>query len=125
MSVVSAARKYNSLQTQIIKLIPDAAEVQTAGWNNDGHSDDSGAKTGYPAVAPVPNLNHQKVIINFSAMMAYLRLYQMPDETTPQESAVSAFLMQEDSAQCVCCGHAASVDEVGFCDACMTVAEPT
>ena len=117
MSVVSAARKYNSLQTQIIELIPDAAEVQTAGRDEKGNSGDT--------VAPVLNLSHQKIIINFSAMMAYLRLYQMPEEATPQESSVSVFPVQQDSIQCVCCGHAAGVDEVGFCDACMTAAEQT
>lgn len=117
MSVASAARKHNSLQAQIIELIPEAAEVQTAGRNQKGNSGDG--------VAPVLNLSHQKIIINFSAMMAYLRLYQMADEATARESAASAFCLQEDSTQCVCCGHAASVDEVGFCDACMTAAEPT
>jgi len=89
MRVVSAARKYNNLQAQIIKLIPDAAEVQTADWSKKGSSDDS--------AAPVLDLSHQKIIINFSAMMAYLRLYQMPNEATLRESAVSAVSVREDS----------------------------
>ncbi|MCX7169642.1 MAG: hypothetical protein NTY41_04945 [Proteobacteria bacterium] len=117
MSVASAARKHNSLQAQNIELIPEAAEVQAGGWSEKGNSDNG--------VAPVPNLNHQKIIINFSAMMDYLRLYQMPDGATPRQSAVPAFPAQEDSIPCVCCGHAARVDEIGFCNACMTAAEPS
>jgi hypothetical protein len=48
---------------------PEAAEVQKAGRDNDGDSDDGGASKAVQAPAPTVNLNGQKVgqIINVSA----------------------------------------------------------
>jgi len=120
MSVVSAARKYTSLQTQATKRMSDAAEVQTAGWDNDVDLGDGGVNA---AQATIFELNHQKIIVNFSAMMAYLRLYQMPDDEVPEEYPATTMLIQEGSTQCVCCGLVSGIDEVGFCAACVKAAE--
>jgi len=123
MGVAAAARKYSKPQTRIIKLMPEAAEVQTAGWDLDVDLGDCRAMADHAIHVPVPNLQ-QQVIINLSAMMAYLRLYQHPEEDTLQDSATSTLLARDNALCCVCCGASASVDAVGFCLACAEAAEP-
>ena len=58
----------SSLPTPVIQRTPEAAEVKGA-RDNDGDSDDGGAKAAQAAPAPTVNLNGQKLgrIINVSA----------------------------------------------------------
>jgi hypothetical protein len=124
MGVAAAARKYSKSQTRDFKCMPDAAEVQTASWDLDVDLGDFCATTVQAVRIPVPDIQLQFDIINLSAVMAYLRLYQHPGEDVEQVPAMSGFLVRDDALHCVCCGALASVDEVGFCTACVEVAEP-
>jgi hypothetical protein len=69
MNVAAVGSSYSSLQTQAVQRTPESAEVQKAGPDNDGDSDDGGAKAVQAAPAPTVNLNGQKVgqVINVSA----------------------------------------------------------
>ncbi|MFA7281718.1 MAG: hypothetical protein WC100_16655 [Sterolibacterium sp.] len=104
--------------------MPDAAEVQTASWDLDVDLGDCCATTVQAVRIPVPDMQQQVDIIHLSAVMAYLRLYQHPGDDVEQIPAMSGFSMRDDALHCVCCGALASVDEVGFCTACVEVAEP-
>lgn len=69
MNVGSVASTYTSLQPQAVQRTPEAAEVQKAGRDNDGDSDDGGAKAVKAAPAPTVNLNGEKLgqVINITA----------------------------------------------------------
>jgi hypothetical protein len=69
MNISSVGNSYSSLQTQATQRSPEAAEVQKAGPDKDGDSDDGGAKAVQAAPAPTVNLKGQKLgqIINISA----------------------------------------------------------
>lgn len=60
---------YGNLQTPAVQRTPEAAEVNKAGRDNDGDSDDGGARVTGAALAPTVNLNGQKLgqFINVSA----------------------------------------------------------
>lgn len=124
MGVAAAARKYSKSQPRDFKCMPDAAEVQTASWDLDVDLGDCCATTDQAVRFPVPDMQQQFDIINLSAVMAYLRLYQHPGDDLEQVLAMSGFLVRDDALHCVCCGALDSVDEVGFCAACVEVSEP-
>ena len=69
MDVGSVGTAYNSLTTQATQRSPESAEVQKAGRDNDGDSDDGGAKAAQTAPAPTVNLSGQKLgqVINVKA----------------------------------------------------------
>ena len=69
MNVGSVASTTSSFQTGAVRPTPESAEVQKAGRDNDGDSDDGSAKAVQAAPAPTVNLNGQKLgqIINISA----------------------------------------------------------
>jgi hypothetical protein len=67
MNVGSVGSTY-SPNAQALQRQPEAAEVQKAGRDNDGDSDDGGSKA-VQAPAPTVNLNGQKLgqVINVTA----------------------------------------------------------
>jgi hypothetical protein len=69
MNVNSVGSTYNTPQTQTVQRTPEAAEVKKGGRDNDGDSDDGGAKAVQAPPAPTVNLNGQKLgqIISISA----------------------------------------------------------
>ena len=69
MDVGSVASTYSSLQTQAVQRTPEAAEVRKTGRDNDGDSDDGGAKAVKAAPVPTVNLNGEKLgrLLNVSA----------------------------------------------------------
>ena len=60
MNVSSVGSPYSNLQTQAVQRTPEAAEVKGA-KDNDGDSDDGGAKAVKAAPAPTVNMNGQKI----------------------------------------------------------------
>jgi hypothetical protein len=69
MNVSSVGSAYTPPQTQAVQRTPESAEVQKAGGDSDGDSDDQGAKAVQAPPAPTVNLNGQKVgqLINVTA----------------------------------------------------------
>jgi hypothetical protein len=69
MNVSSVGNTYSHLQTQAVQRTPEAAEVQKAGGDNDGDSDDRAARAVQTPPTPSVNLNGQKVgqLINITA----------------------------------------------------------
>jgi hypothetical protein len=69
MDVGSVGSSYINFQTQALQRTPEAAEAKTAGPDNDGDSDDGGAKSVQAAPAPTLNLSGQKIgqVINVVA----------------------------------------------------------
>ena len=69
MNVGSVASTYSSLQPQAVRRTPEAAEVQKAGRDNDGDSDDGVSKAVKAAPAPTVNLNGEKLgqVVNITA----------------------------------------------------------
>jgi len=124
MTFAAATSKSSKSQPRATQCWPDAAEVQTAGWDLDVDLGDYRTATGDPIHLPLPDLRRQGDIINLSALMAYLRLYQDPDDGAVQPPAAGECLVRGEALACMCCGAPASLDEVGFCVACAKVAEP-
>ena len=119
MHLGSVARNFSSLQTNAIEHFPVAAEVQTAAWENDV---DLGREQAVPA--SIHQLKRKKINIDAAAFSAYLRLDLDPDTEPLQELSATTAEASAESAQCVCCGMASRIDEVGFCAACVKAAEP-
>jgi hypothetical protein len=69
MNVSSVGNTYSPLQSQALQRTPEAAEVQKAGGDNDGDSDDQGAKVVQSPPAPTVNLNGEKIgqLVNITA----------------------------------------------------------
>jgi hypothetical protein len=69
MGINSVGNASINFQTQTAMSTPEAAEVQKAGSDNDGNSDDGAAKAAQAAAASTVNLNGQKIgqLINVSA----------------------------------------------------------
>ena len=61
MNVSSVGSTYSNLQTPAVQRTPEAAEVKKAGRDNDGDSDDGGAKAAKASPAPTVNLSGQKI----------------------------------------------------------------
>ena len=125
MGVGSVARKYSNLQTRSNRCLSEAAAVQTACWDDAVLEENLGAMDQQAAPTPFQRLNVGKIEIDPAAFAAYLRLYQIPDNTAFPEDTARAACAPEGSAYCRCCGQVARVDAVGFCDACLKVAEPS
>jgi len=69
MNISSVGSSYSSLSTPASQRTPEAAELQKGGRDNDGDSDDGGAKAVKAAPSPTVNINGQKIgqVINVSA----------------------------------------------------------
>ena len=69
MDVNAVSSDVSSLLAQSAQKTPEAVEVRKTGGDNDGNSDDRGAKAAQAALAPSVNSSGQKTgqIVNVSA----------------------------------------------------------
>ena len=61
MNVGSVSMSHGTVPTQSVQQSPEATEVKKSGRDNDGDSDDSGAKAVKSPPAPTVNMNGQTI----------------------------------------------------------------
>lgn len=69
MDASSISNAYRSYSPQTAQRIPEAAEIQKSGRDNDGDADDRGAPSVQSAPAPTVNTSGQQIgrLINIAA----------------------------------------------------------
>lgn len=69
MNLSSVGNTYSQTQTQAAQRLPESAEVQKTGGDNDGDADDGGASSTQAQLSATVNLSGQKIgqQINVSA----------------------------------------------------------